>query len=297
MRTGEQAQQIVLHAVSILVFVDVQVAEALLPGAPCLIEAAQNLDGAEQQVIEIERAVFAQGFFVSLIGARSELAAFVIGIRERFFWRDGVIFRVADPRENFARRIAGIVGAEVPESDFQRRQLLFVIVDGKIAREAQARSFAAKKAHAEGMKGADPRIAPARIGAFEQHANTFAHFSGGFIRKRDSENGAARNALLNQVGDTIGDDARLAGARAGQDEDWPIDGEHSLALLGIQVIKNIHLSDKISAGSALWRRHFSRADTSEQTRRKIVFNRYCFHRKPKGQCVAEPRSISKKNRG
>src|SRR6202049_626491 len=214
MRTGEQAQQIVLHAVSILVFVEEQGAEALLPGTPRLIEAAQNLDGAEQQVIEIERAVFAQGFFVSLIGARSELAAFVIGIRERFFWRNRVIFRVADTRENFARRIARVVGAEVPESDFQRRQLLFVIVDGKIAGEAQPRSFAAKKAHAEGMKGAYPRIAPTRIGAFEQHANTFAHFSGGFIRKRDSENGAARNALLNQVGDTIGADASLVCARA-----------------------------------------------------------------------------------
>jgi hypothetical protein len=95
------------------------------------------------------------------------------------------------------------------------------------------------------MKGADPRIAPASIGAFEQHANAFAHFSRGFIGKRDGENRAARNALLNQVGDTIRYDARLAGACARQDKDWPIDGEHSLALLGIQVIKNIHLFENL----------------------------------------------------
>src|SRR5579859_4138090 len=41
----------------------------------------------------------------------------------------------------------------------------------------------------------------------------------------------------------------------------------------------ISIYSKISAGSALWRMHFSRADRSEQTRRKIVFNRYSLNRK------------------
>ena len=96
------------------------------------------------------------------------------------------------------------------------------------------------------MKRADPRITRARVGAFEQCPNAFAHLVGGFIRKGDGENRAARNALLNQGGDAMRDDPRLAGARARQDEDWPIDGEHSFALLGIQFIENIHLSENLS---------------------------------------------------
>ncbi len=137
----------------------------------------------------------------------------------------------------------------------------------------------------------------ARIGAFEQHANAFAHFAGGFIGKRDGENRAARNALLNQVGDTIRDDARLASARARQDKDWPIDGEHSLALLGIQVIKNIHLSENLC-----WFGPCGECILAERIRvskpaQKICFPQVVLRRNAEDQCVAGPRSISKKNRG
>ena len=51
--------------------------------------------------------------------------------------------------------------------------------------------------------------------------------------------------MLDQIGDAIGDDARLAGAGARQDEDRPIGGEHGFALLRIQAIKNIHLSENL----------------------------------------------------
>ena len=93
------------------------------------------------------------------------------------------------------------------------------------------------------MKRADPRIAGARIGALEQHANAFAHLVGGLICKSDGENRRARNALPDEIGNAMGDDPRLPGTRAGQNEDGPIAGEHSFALLGIQTIENIHLSE------------------------------------------------------
>ena len=61
-----------------------------------------------------------------------------------------------------------ILGAKIAEGELQRGQLIFVIVDGEIARQAEPRSFAAKQAHAKGVKRADPGIAGAGIGAFEQ---------------------------------------------------------------------------------------------------------------------------------
>src|SRR5438445_457173 len=162
-----------------------------------------------------------------------------------------------------------VLSPKIAEGQLQRSQLLFLVEDRKIAWQTQPRRLAAKKSDAKGMKSADPRIAGARIGAFEQHPNAFAHLTGGLIRKGDRENRAAPNTLLDEISDAMGDHARLAGAGASQNEDRPIGGEHSFALLRIQVIENIHLSES-PAGSALGQMHFSRAQRSEQTGEPIL---------------------------
>jgi hypothetical protein len=43
--------------------------------------------------------------------------------------------------------------------------------------------------------------------------------------------------MLNKMRDAVGDDAGLAAARAGQDEDWAFGSLNSLALLGIELIE------------------------------------------------------------
>ena len=106
---GQQAQQIVLHAVGVLIFVDVQIAEALLPGGARVVEAAQHFDGAQQQIVEIERAGLAQCLFVRFVDARVLAGAVVEGLGQRFFGRDGVIFGEADASRSDARGFVRIV--------------------------------------------------------------------------------------------------------------------------------------------------------------------------------------------
>ena len=79
---GQQPQQVVLHAVGVLVFVDVKVAEALLPGGARVIEAAQHFGGAQEEIVEIERAGSAQRFFVGFVGAGGGAAGL-----DRRLWR------------------------------------------------------------------------------------------------------------------------------------------------------------------------------------------------------------------
>ena len=101
------------------------------------------------------------------------------------------------------------------------------------------------------MKRADPRVTRARVDALEQHANAFAHLAGGFIRKRDGENRAARSALLDQVRNAMCDDTRFACARTCQNEYRPIGGEHSFALLWIEVFENIHFQGSGPGGECI----------------------------------------------
>ncbi|MNS82584.1 hypothetical protein D3C72_1163320 [compost metagenome] len=64
--------------------------------------------------------------------------------------------------------------------------------------------------HAQGMEGADQHV----IGCTaDQPLGTLAHFGGGLVGEGDGGNLARRKACLNQSGNLVRDDARLAGAR------------------------------------------------------------------------------------
>jgi len=95
-RPGEKAEQIVLDAVGILIFVDVNVLEALLPafadGGPIL----QEFCGAEKEIVEIERITLRQKSFVGVedVGDFATIGAEGFGANVRGGLT--VIFGVAD---------------------------------------------------------------------------------------------------------------------------------------------------------------------------------------------------------
>jgi hypothetical protein len=60
------------------------------------------------------------------------------------------------------------------------------------------------------------------------------HFARGLVGKGDGEDISGRNALGDEVRDAKRDDAGLAGARPGQDQDRAVQCFDGLALLGIE---------------------------------------------------------------
>jgi hypothetical protein len=60
------------------------------------------------------------------------------------------------------------------------------------------------------------------------------HHAGGFVGEGDGKNRAGRNALLDEVRDAVGDDTRLARARAGEDEQRAFCREHGFTLALVQ---------------------------------------------------------------
>jgi len=91
------------------------------------------------------------------------------------------------------------------------------------------------------MKRADPGVAQRGAAALQQkRLDAFAHLVGGLIGKGDGQNGIAGYALIDQVGDAVGDDASFAGSGASQDKYGTFGCEDSFTLLRIQIIKKIH---------------------------------------------------------
>ena len=80
------------------------------------------------------------------------------------------------------------------------------------------------------------RIQIARAIAAEQVLEPLAHLARGLVRERDREDLVRLHpAGVDQVRDPVGEHARLAGARAGDDEQRPLGCEDRLSLAGIQV--------------------------------------------------------------
>ena len=86
------------------------------------------------------------------------------------------------------------------------------------------------------MEGRDDRLGDT------QSANKFldalTHFGGGFVGEGHRQNGFRHHShVLDQVGDAVGDDARLAAARAREDQHRAVSSFDGLTLLRVELIE------------------------------------------------------------
>src|SRR6266849_1118608 len=216
--TGEEAQEIVLYAVGVLVFVHVDVFEAGLPFFADGNGIAEQFYGAQQQIVEIESVAFFEDLFVGGEDVGDFAGIFVDRSAAKSFWSLAVVLGVADAAENDAGCERVVVDLQVGHGQLDGGELVVVIVDGEIAREAGVRGFAAKKAGAERMKSGQPRLRGRHAAAQQQVRDAIAHFLGGFVGESDRENGFCGDAAGNQIGHAVSDGASLAGSGAGEEE-------------------------------------------------------------------------------
>ena len=82
---------------------------------------------------------------------------------------------------------------------------------------------------------------PAAVGA-EQRLDARPHLLGRLVGERDREHFVRLGvAVADEVGDAAGDDARLARARAGEDQQRPVDVQDGFALFGIEGLEEVHV--------------------------------------------------------
>src|ERR1019366_1813118 len=158
---GEQAHQIVLGAVGILILVDHDVAEPPVVGLAGGIVVLQQADRLQQQVVEIERVGVAQRFFVLLEERGDGLGLLVDGVLVEIRRRDLGVLGVADSGNRRAvLNELFFLEAQGAVCGLDDYQLIFFVVDGEPAAKSgtnarQRFPVAAQHAYAKGVKGAE----------------------------------------------------------------------------------------------------------------------------------------------
>jgi hypothetical protein len=118
------------------------------------------------------------------------------------------------------------------------RDLIGRVVDHEVARQPDLRRLTPQQPRTQGVERREPH--PARLVANER-LDPLAHLLRRLVGERDREHLVRlRVAVADEVGDAIRDDARLARAGAGKDEQRPITMQHRFALFRVQFVEEIH---------------------------------------------------------
>ena len=84
-------------------------------------------------------------------------------------------------------------------------------------------------------------------GLAEVRDDALAHLARRLVRERDGEDAPRRDGRdVDEVGDAVGDHARLAGAGPGEDQQRAVDGRDGLALGCVEVVEDVHRVPAIS---------------------------------------------------
>ena len=238
---GEQAQPEILGGVAVLIFVHQHVFElAVIFGEHFRIFAKQP-NAFEQEVAEIGSVERLEARLVIVI----ELAALAIGIIGAVGRRD-VLGQQASvlPGVEHARKLAGRPPLFVDIFRFQQllddADLVVGVENGELRLEIDQFGMLAQDAGRDRVEGAHPGQAIERR---HQFVNALLHLGGGLVGKGHSENLAAPGyALVENMGDAGGENAGLAGAGAGQNQQRPLGRQHGIALLGIETGEIVRLA-------------------------------------------------------
>ena len=112
-------------------------------------------------------------------------------------------------------------------------QLVVLVVDHEVARQAGAPRPRGAGAARRGC-GRWRSSSAARCPASSASARAFISPAALLVKVTARMASEGTPSLQDQVGDAVRDHARLAAARAGQDQHGPFGGQHGLALLGVQ---------------------------------------------------------------
>ena len=220
-RAGERPHDAVLHLVHVLELVDEHVAEApphLVAGdALGVLEHAQHV---EEQVVEIDGVRLLEEPLVRLEALHDrrvgEVLLVVLGGAE------ALLLRGVDAREHLPRRVALVVVLELLQDARHHGALIAVVVDDEAPLEPGGGVVAAEQARARRVERADGEIL--RDVVAEQRREARAHLARGLVGEGDREDAVRRHVVRrDEVRDAVDDDARLAAARAGEDEQRPVD--------------------------------------------------------------------------
>jgi hypothetical protein len=219
--------------VGVLVLVDHDVAEALLPFGEHVRLFLEELNGAHEQIVEVQSVGLLQSRLVQLVHPRGRL----LGVARCHLGQLGRahadVLGLGDRVLERARRPALQVEIEVFEDPGDHTLGVLLVVDREVLTEAQMGGLVAQEPGAARVEGHDPHVVG--DGRPDQEADALAHLARGLVRERDGQHLTRTHARAQEVGHAVGDDASLARSGAGDDEDGTLGGQNGVALDRVQI--------------------------------------------------------------
>ncbi len=206
----------------------------------------EKLLGAEQQIVEVECAGGLQRVLIAAISGRGEMLLVGLGRGGRLLGANRGRFPASDEVEQVARPEKALGHFDFAQGGSGHALLIAAIVDGEVLRITQPPNVAAEDADAERMERRDFR--PLRESLSQQHGRPLLHLVGGLVGKGDGQNPLRPDAVADQLGNAVSDDAGLSRARPGQHQQRPGERVDGVILGGVQIHQSTFVGwDKRSA--------------------------------------------------
>ncbi len=233
----EQLQEAVLRVVGVLVLVDEDVAEARGVALADVGEQLEQVDGAEQQVVEVHRVHAQQVALVEAVDLsdhflkrRSGLLPVGLGVEQTVLGGGELVV-------DRGGRVALGVDPDGVHAALGQPPRVGLVVDRELARVAEALGLGAQDARAGGVEGHQPHAARR---ASEQPLDARAHLAGGLVGERDREDLTGLRAVaVDEVGEAVREHARLAAAGTGEDQERPLAVRDGLALGLVEALEQL----------------------------------------------------------
>ena len=245
-RTDELAKESELDRVRVLVLVDQHVTKALAVLLAHLRVGLEDPGRQQQEVVEVDRVEVLQRQIVALegaLGARHRRIEAHVGELRRC--RAGVL-GARDDREH---RALVPVGADVEllENLPDRSSPVRLVEDREPGVESERADLTAQQPGAQGVEGAEVNVAGGFVA--QQLRDPPSHLGGGLVRERDSQDVLGPDTAVDQVRHPGRDDARLAAAGTGEDENRTIAVANGFGLLWIECAEIQRVRPGVAVGT------------------------------------------------
>ena len=230
-----------LGEVGVLILIDEDKVEALLPMRCDLRIVLEYEPGVEQQVVEVHRVGLLQALFIAVVNLGHEgtmikgvvLAVLSYGCIARR--QDEPVLGCRDAILHGTRLIDLLVEVHLSNDKLDEAQAVGGVVDSVVLVVAQAMALNTQYLGKDAVKGAHPERR-SFLGRYEG-SDALAHLLRRLIGKGQRKDVPRLHTLLQKVRYLVGQDARLAATRSGYDERRSIDAKHRFALTGIEVFE------------------------------------------------------------
>ena len=225
----KQLDEVVLRAVGVLIFVDHDVGEALAVALEHVGMLAEQVDGAHDQVVEVERVSTSQGQLVGGVDVGDGGVGPAGRALAEHRGGDELVLRAADGVRDGAGRQPLVVESGVLRELRDQPECVLPVVDGEAGLEVERGGLAPQDAHPGLVERGDPGAF--RMSGADEHADPVGHLPGGLVGERDRHQPVGRDPVVtDEMRETVGQDAGLARARPGDDEHRAVDGLDGTAL-------------------------------------------------------------------